>query len=90
MPAWTAPVSHQKRPERNATNAVGIQQNREKINELEHYLAAHNGLVAGSIASKPATLSMAGRGSITVISRLRPKMSQYSRLRVPHECNEKG
>jgi hypothetical protein len=42
MPAWTAPVSHQKRPERNATNAVGIQQNRKKINELEHYLAAQH------------------------------------------------
>jgi hypothetical protein len=53
MPAWTAPVSHQKRPERNATNAVGIQQNRKKINELEHYLATHNGLVAGSSLPGP-------------------------------------
>jgi hypothetical protein len=45
---WTAPVSHQKRPLRNATNAINLQRKYNKINEAGRYPAAHNGLVAGS------------------------------------------
>jgi len=44
----TAPVSHQKRPNRSATNAIGLKQKDSKINEADRYPAAHNGLVAGS------------------------------------------
>jgi len=44
----TAPVSHQKRPHRNATNAIECKRNRSKINEADRYPPAHNGLVAGS------------------------------------------
>ncbi|UPK06965.1 hypothetical protein [Bradyrhizobium sp. 170] len=44
----TAPVSHQKRPHRNATNAIERRRKRSKINEADRYSAAHNGLVAGS------------------------------------------
>jgi len=44
----TAPVSRQKRPERNATNEIEIKQKRRKINEPNRCPAAHNGLVAGS------------------------------------------
>jgi hypothetical protein len=43
-----APVSHQKQPHQNATNAIEIEQKRGKINEADRYSAAHNGLVAGS------------------------------------------
>jgi hypothetical protein len=46
----TAPVSHQKRPHQNATNAIERTQNRSKINEAVRCTAAHNGLVAGSSA----------------------------------------
>jgi hypothetical protein len=45
-----APVSHQKQPHQNATNAIEIEQKRSKINEADRYSAAHNGLVAGSSA----------------------------------------
>jgi hypothetical protein len=49
----TAPVSHQKQPDRNATNAIEIKQNRSKINGPDRYSAAHNGLVAGSSPAGP-------------------------------------
>jgi hypothetical protein len=49
----TAPVSRQKRPHRNATNAIEIKQTRSKINEAGRYPAAHNGLVAGSSPAGP-------------------------------------
>jgi hypothetical protein len=39
----TAPVSHQKRPHQNATNAIERTQNRSKINETVRCTAAHNG-----------------------------------------------
>jgi hypothetical protein len=44
----TAPVSHQKRPNRSATNEIEFKQKDSKINEADRYPAAHNGLVAGS------------------------------------------
>src|SRR5437879_11389828 len=56
---WTAPVSHQKRPLRNATNAINLQRKYNKINEAGRYPAAHNGLVAGSSPGEPFTISMA-------------------------------
>jgi len=49
----TAPVSHQKRRERNATNAIEIKQKSSKINESDRYSAAHNGLIAGSSPAGP-------------------------------------
>ena len=55
----TAPVSHQKQPDRNATNANEIEQNHSKINEAYRYPAAHNGLVAGSSPAGPTSVSMA-------------------------------
>jgi hypothetical protein len=59
----TAPVSHQKQPHQNATNAIEIKQKRIKINEPDRYSAAHNGLVAGS--------SPAGRTSLRSLRELR-------------------
>lgn len=47
----TAPVSHQKRPNRSATNAVGFEKY-SKINEAGRYSAAHNGPSAGLEAGK--------------------------------------
>jgi hypothetical protein len=44
----TAPVSHQQRRNRSATNATGLKQKDSNINEADRYPAAHNGLVAGS------------------------------------------
>jgi len=49
----TAPVSHQKRRDRSATNAIEIKQNCRKINGSGRYSAAHNGLVAGSSPAGP-------------------------------------
>jgi hypothetical protein len=50
-PGWaTAPVSHQKRPHQDATNATERKRTRSKINEADQYSAAHNGLVAWSNA----------------------------------------
>jgi hypothetical protein len=50
----TAPVSHQKRPRQNATNAIELKRKRSKINEPDRYSAAHNGLAAGSsLADRP-------------------------------------
>jgi len=51
----TAPVSHQKRCDRNVPNAIEIKQEHRKINEAERYPAAHNGLVSGS---SPAGLAI--------------------------------
>src|SRR5229473_632901 len=51
-----APVSHQKQPQRNATNAIEIKQKHSKINETDPYSAAHNGLVAGSSPAGPTSL----------------------------------
>jgi hypothetical protein len=48
-----APVSHQKQPDRSATNAIESKQNRSKINKADRYPAAHNGLVAGSSPAGP-------------------------------------
>jgi hypothetical protein len=53
-----APVSHQKQPHQNATNAIEIEQERSKINEADRYSAAHNGLVAGSSPAGPTSKSM--------------------------------
>jgi hypothetical protein len=50
-----APVSHQKQPHQNATNAIEIEQKRSKINEADRYSAAHNGLVAGSSPAGPTS-----------------------------------
>jgi hypothetical protein len=52
----TAPVSRQKRPERNATNEIEIKQKRRIINEPNRCPAAHNGLVAGSSPAGPTSL----------------------------------
>ncbi len=48
LPDPTAPVSHQKQPDQNATNAIDIKQNCSKINKADQSSAAHNGLVEGS------------------------------------------
>jgi hypothetical protein len=57
--ARTAPVSHQKQPERTTTNAIEIEQNYRKINEAVLYPVAHNGLVVGSSPAGPTSKSMA-------------------------------
>jgi hypothetical protein len=44
----TAPVSHQKRPQQSATNAIKGKRKHSEINEGDRFTAAHNGLVAGS------------------------------------------
>ncbi len=51
----TAPVSHQKRPERSEMNAREIPQMRRKINDDGLYPPAHNGLVAGSSPAGPTS-----------------------------------
>jgi hypothetical protein len=51
-----APVSHQKRPDRNATNTTESERKDSKINEADRYSAAHNGLVAGSSPAGPTSL----------------------------------
>jgi hypothetical protein len=51
----TAPVSHQKQPDQNATNATEIKQNHSKINRPDRYPVAHNGLVAGSSPAGPTS-----------------------------------
>lgn len=43
----TAPVSHQKRCERSAMNAIEIEQKCREFNEADRYPAAHNSLVNG-------------------------------------------
>ena len=53
----TAPVSHQKRPQRDATNALDFSQMCRKINGSDLYSAAHNGLVGGSNPPGPTTQS---------------------------------
>jgi hypothetical protein len=50
-----APVSHQKQPHQNATNAIEIEQKRSKINEADRFTAAYNGLVAGSSPAGPTS-----------------------------------
>jgi hypothetical protein len=59
----TAPVSHQKRRNQSATNAIEFKQNDSKINKPDRYSAAHNGLVAGSrpLADKWNLLPHEGR-----------------------------
>jgi hypothetical protein len=52
----TAPVSHQKRSLQNATNAIESKRKHSKINEPDHYLVAHNGLVAGSSPAGPTSV----------------------------------
>jgi hypothetical protein len=70
----TAPVSHQKRPERNATKAIGHERKRRKINETDRYPVAHNGLAAGSTQAELATKSMAGHSLLVTAPQSR---SQY-------------
>jgi|SRR5882724_2901748 len=60
----TAPVSHQKRPHQNATNAIERTRNRSKINEAVRCTAAHYGLVAGSSSAGPAMRSTAFKGPV--------------------------
>src|SRR5262249_48914530 len=50
-----APVSHQKRRDRNVTDATEFKRKRRQINEADRYPAAHNGLVAGSSPAGPTT-----------------------------------
>jgi hypothetical protein len=52
-----APVSHQKRPNQKATNAIEFKRKDSKINQPNRYSAAHNGLVAGSSPAGPAVKS---------------------------------
>jgi len=44
----TAPVSHQKRPQQSATNAIKGKRKHSEINEGDRFTAAHNDLVAGT------------------------------------------
>jgi hypothetical protein len=70
-----APVSHQKQPDRNATNATEIKQNRSKINEADRYPAAHNGQVAGSNpAAGPFTTSLPMTPNLVDINRGRSRL----------------
>ena len=46
----TAPVSHQKRPQQRATNAIDLER---KPKEVDLSPPAHNGLVAGSSPAGP-------------------------------------
>ncbi|WP_156947286.1 hypothetical protein [Bradyrhizobium sp. WSM3983] len=43
----TAPVSHQKRPNRSATNAIELGRKDSNTNEADRYPAAHNRLIDG-------------------------------------------
>jgi hypothetical protein len=65
----TAPVSHQKRRERNGTKATGIEQNRGKINEADQYSPAHNGQVAGSSLRRSARSNSATFLTIAIFRR---------------------
>ncbi len=47
----SAPVSHQKRSYRSATNLNEFEQNRGKIKETHLCPPAHNGLVVGRIVA---------------------------------------
>jgi hypothetical protein len=47
-PSVTAPVSHQKRLNQSATNAIEIKRKLSKTNEPDRYTAALNSLVGGS------------------------------------------
>jgi hypothetical protein len=51
----TAPVSHQKRPDRDASNAIKCEQKFSKINEAGHFPTAHNGLIAGRATVSEST-----------------------------------
>jgi hypothetical protein len=55
--ARAAPVSHQKRPRQNATNAIEIKRKHSTINEPDRCSAAHNGLVAGRVLPGPTSKS---------------------------------
>jgi hypothetical protein len=52
----TAPVSHQKRPQQSATNAIKGKPKHSEINEADRFTATHNGLVAGSSPAGPSSL----------------------------------
>jgi len=54
----TAPVSHQKRPQQSATNAIKGKRKHSEINEGDRFTAAHNGLVAGSSPAGPTKESI--------------------------------
>jgi hypothetical protein len=58
------PVSHQKGPRQNATNALEIERKRRKINRPELCPAAHNGLVAGSTPGPTSEKSFGGSTSL--------------------------
>jgi hypothetical protein len=66
----TAPVSHQKRPRQNTTNASKLKRKRSKINKPNLDPPAHNGPAAGSSpADRPmktvACRALFGRSGIT-------------------------
>jgi hypothetical protein len=56
-PAVTAPVLHQKRSQRDATNAIESAKSSRKINASDTCPAAHNGLVAGSSPAGPTNVA---------------------------------
>jgi hypothetical protein len=53
----TAPVSHQKRPQQRATNAIDLER---KPKEVDLSPPAQNGLVAGSSPAGPRPLAKRG------------------------------
>jgi hypothetical protein len=55
--ARAAPVSQQKRPRQNATNAIEIKRKHSKINEPDRCSAAHSGRVAASSPAGPTSKS---------------------------------
>jgi hypothetical protein len=57
--AITAPVSHQKRSQRDATNTIKLDQIVRKINAGAPCPAAHNGLVGGSSPPGPTSFPAA-------------------------------
>jgi hypothetical protein len=55
--AVTTPVLHQKRSQRDATNAIESAKSSRKINASDTCPAAHNGLVAGSSPAGPTNVA---------------------------------
>jgi hypothetical protein len=70
----TAPISHQKRQHRNATNAINLAEV-EQINEAGPYPPAHNGLVAGSSPGERFTISIADH--LRSGEELRPRLQKF-------------
>jgi hypothetical protein len=72
----TAPVSHLKRPQQSATNAIKSKRKQSEINEADRFTAAHNGLVAGSSPAGPTNESTAYQ--VFILPTVRPPHQKRS------------